>query len=264
MDKKIAIIVPSFKDAKILKTIKSIKNFDDMETVKILIVDGGSGPELLDECRALLGPDDHLVSEPDKGIFDALNKGLEAVDTVFMGWLGSDDLFAADFKASDVLRDIGSADILVASTAHFKGTRITRYTRSWPAGLKLYYAGLNNPHFSTFGKSEVLRRARFDLELRAADIDYFLNIFDTRPVVATTSKVSTLMAEGGFSNGTLGGIATGNRSLLPVYGRYWPRLLTLVPIVVKLVYRVVTLGINKVRHALGLSNSFEEQLPQEN
>jgi len=263
MDKKISIIVPSFKDEKIVQTIESIKSFDDMGTVKILIIDGGSGPELLQECRALLGPDDYLVSEPDKGIFDALNKGLEAVDTVFMGWLGSDDLFAANFKASDVIRDIASADILVASTAHFKGPRITRYTRSWPAGRKLYYAGLNNPHFSTFGKSEVLRRARFDLELRAADIDYFLKVFDTQPVVATTSKVSTLMAEGGFSNGTVGGIATGNRSLLPVYGRYWPRPLAIVPIGIKLVYRVVTLGVNKVRYVFGLANGFEGQILQE-
>ena len=90
--KRLDIIVPSFKDPRILVTIASIRRFDDDDLTRIIIVDGGSDEELLGKIKALLNSDDILIAEPDKGIFDALNKGLRACTSEFVGWLGSDDI----------------------------------------------------------------------------------------------------------------------------------------------------------------------------
>ncbi len=91
---RLSIIIPSFQDARILNTIRSVQRFDDLGCVEIIVVDGGSDGALLARCKALLTDKDTLISEPDKGIFDAFNKGLRVVAGDCIGWLGSDDIFS--------------------------------------------------------------------------------------------------------------------------------------------------------------------------
>jgi preprotein translocase subunit SecA len=67
--------------------------------------------------RAAVQHGDILVSEPDGGIFDALNKGLDRVETEYMGWLGSDDLFTGQVKASDVIAALAGHDVFVTGLA---------------------------------------------------------------------------------------------------------------------------------------------------
>src|ERR1017187_3672347 len=101
--KRISIIVASYNDPRIVGAIRSIRHFDDMDTVKIVVIDGGSAPDVQRLIKESLTEDDIFVSERDRGIFDALNKGLDACDTEFIGWLGSDDVFTGSIKASAVV-----------------------------------------------------------------------------------------------------------------------------------------------------------------
>lgn len=220
----ISIIIPSYNDPRILAAIDSVRAFDDAEMVSIVVIDGGSSPDVVAGISASLTEADVLVSEPDRGIFDALNKGLEAATTAYIGWIGSDDVLTGDIKASEVVRRLEDADLFVAVTVHVKGGVRKRVTRSWPVRMGLVRFGLNNPHFSTFGRSELLKRERFSLELRGSDVDYFLRIFNSRPKVSTSSRVCTLMEEGGYSNSGIRSIMKTNFELLRVYRAYssWP------------------------------------------
>lgn len=77
--KNLSIIIPSFNDLRILRAIESVRRFDDVGQASIVVVDGGSKPEVVAKIAEYLTADDILISEPDKGIFDALNKVLQRV-----------------------------------------------------------------------------------------------------------------------------------------------------------------------------------------
>lgn len=219
-DKQLSIIMPSFNDARIEEAIASVRRFDDIGTVRLVIIDGGSRPEVVDILKRSVRPGDVLVSEPDKGIFDALNKGLERVQTPYLGWLGSDDLFTGQVKASEVVAQLRSHDIFVSGLAMFRENEVRRIFDARVVGWNLVQMGLHNPHYSTFGRTEILKRHRFTLFHKGSDIEYFLDVFAERPRVATTRKIGVAMREGGFSNQSGRRIADINQGLFEVYRRH--------------------------------------------
>ena len=130
--KSLSIILPSFNDFRILRAIESIRRFDDINAVKILIIDGGSAPEIIKSVKLLLKEADVFISEPDEGIFDALNKGLRICDSEFIGWLGSDDMFTGLVLSSEVIGILKKYDLLVADLYFFNNGYVTRKTSAWP------------------------------------------------------------------------------------------------------------------------------------
>jgi len=236
--KRLCIILPSYNDVRIERAIRSVRLFDDTGVVKLVVVDGGSRSEILDLIKPQLSADDVLVSRPDKGIFDALNKGLDLCDTEFIGWLGSDDVFTANLPASRVISELQGHDLVVADAAHFRGEYITRVTHAWPSLAGMVKYGLNNPHFGTFGSAALLKSERFRLGLRGADIEYFIKIFARKPRVAGVNVVATLQEQGGYSTGSYRLMLGSHLALLRVYARATNWLMALAALPLKFSYRV--------------------------
>ena len=239
-NRRLSIILPSYNDSLIERAIRSIRGFDDIRAVRIVVIDGGSSEETKRLIRACLSSEDIFISERDKGIFDALNKGLDACDTEFIGYLGSDDMFTGDVPASRVLRALAECDLMVANAAFFRNGYVTRKTYSLPARLGLVKLGLHNPHFATFGRASVLKSERFNVGLRGSDIEYFLKIFSKRPRVTTLNEVATLQEEGGFSNRSVVAILRTNFELASVHARYTNWLLGPMAVIVKLAYKLLS------------------------
>jgi len=234
---RLSIILPSFNDARIAETIASVRRFDDLSTVRLVVIDGGSKAQVVKIIKGGLKPGDHFVSEPDRGIFDALNKGLQACDSEFIGWLGADDLFTSQLLASDVIRALESNDLFVAATAMARDGRITRLTHSLPSKLGLARFGLHNPHYSTFGRAALLKSECFDLGHIAADIEYFVRIFDRRPRVAVTPLVGTLQGADGFSNASHRKILKVNRAVFRTYAARTNVVVGALAVAIKLGYK---------------------------
>ena len=91
----LSIVIPSFRQVEELKgALESIsqQSFKDYE---VLVIDGGSG----DAVRALVDEFSHLpitlTSEPDQGIYDAMNKGVKKSSGEYLYFLGCDDRLAS-------------------------------------------------------------------------------------------------------------------------------------------------------------------------
>ncbi len=237
MARRISVIIPSFNDARILRAIRSVRHFDDAEAVSIIVIDGGSRLDLREAIDRALGPEDIFIQEPDQGIFDALNKGLGLCQTDFLGWLGSDDFYSGQVRASEVVSCLEDHDLLVTNLAHFRGDRVTRLTHSLPSRARLARIGLNAPHFGTFGRRSFLASRRFDINDRSADIDYFISLFETRPRISTIGKVGVLAEEGGFSTASRRKILALNVELLGVYRNHVGRMLAPLCVALKLSYK---------------------------
>jgi len=246
LEKQISIILPSFRDNRILLAIKSIRMFDDVSAVRIIVIDGGSDTTLVDEIRTALNNDDILVAEPDQGIFDALNKGLERVNTPYVGWIGSDDLFTGEVLASEVIHTLRNHDVFVASQYLVAGRRIRRLTQSFFAGHGLVRFGLHNPHYSTFGRAELFCKYKFALKNISSDIGYFLNVFAEDIKIAYTNKIAMLQEEGGFSTQSkLRSIAI-NRSAYHHYREHNGPILSTICVFLKVGYKVLSLILFKL------------------
>lgn len=240
-EKRVSIIIPSFNDARIVDAIESIRYFDDLKTCRLVIVDGGSRPEIVKAIEGALLPGDVLVSERDKGIFDGLNKGLDLCNTEFIGWLGSDDFFTGQVLASEIVSGLEDHDIFVGNLAFIRGQYVRRITPSWPARWGLEKYGLHNPHYSTFGRAALLKSERFRLDIMGSDIDYFIRIFASRPRVAITPEITVLANEGGFSTQSYPRILKINAELYSVYRLYTNWLLAFLAVAIKLSYKASSL-----------------------
>jgi glycosyltransferase len=240
MKKLLSIILPSYQDDRIANAIQSIRRFDDQGCVKIIVIDGGSDNKIICKIQSLLSIDDILIAEPDKGIFDGLNKGLDISDTEFIGWLGSDDEFTGQVLSSDVIKNLKKYDMFVANCVVFKGDRVRRLTHAFPSTIGLVRLGLHNPHFSTFGKACLFKSIRFNLNLMGSDIEYFIKIFSNKPSVKHTSLVSTMQAEGGYSSKSNLKILRINYELIRVYSNASNPVIAVFAVVVKLSYKLLS------------------------
>ncbi len=244
--KTLSIILPSFRDSRITAAIESIRMFDDESTVRIIVIDGGSDEALVTNIRRLLTEEDILISERDEGIFDALNKGLERVNTPYVGWIGSDDLYSGEVRASDVTGALKTNEIFVASLYVTAGTRIRRLNRSVLSAKGLIKYGLHNPHYSTFGHASLFCAHRFDIKSISADIGYFLDVFSSSRRILHTEKVAVLQEEGGFSTGSVGRSITINRSAFEHYRERGNAVTALLSVFLKMGYKVFSLALYSV------------------
>ena len=204
----IDIVIPVLNDIRILDTIKSIRHFDDIDGVRVVVMAGKSSEGFLASVQAVLYPGDDLCTEPDNGIFDALNKGLDRCTAPIIGWLGGDDVFTGHVTASDVVAEFEAhaPGILVYSTQYHVGGQITRELRAGLSKPSFVRWGFHNGHFSTFLGRAVYEKNRFPIRLERrnlfSDIEYFAELLMSEKVV-TNDEVCTYMAEGGSASGTL-------------------------------------------------------------
>ena len=101
---KVSIITISYNASKeIAKTLKSVAS-QSYKNIEHIIVDGGSTDNTLEICN-LFPHISKIISEPDRGVYDAFNKGLKLASGEVVGFLNADDVF---FN-KDSVKDIANA-----------------------------------------------------------------------------------------------------------------------------------------------------------
>ena len=96
------------------RNIQSVLN-QTYGNVEHIIIDGGSTDGTLDILRRYDDTVDYWVSEPDKGIFGAMNKGVRAATGEWVNFLNSDDFYASPYVLAstfDSSRPLESLDLI--------------------------------------------------------------------------------------------------------------------------------------------------------
>ena len=129
------------------KTIDSVisQTFKDFEWI---VIDGGStdgSKELIEKYSDYIS---YWVSEPDKGVYNAMNKGIQVAKGEYLNFMNSGDSFICETTLQDVFSKNMTADINAGPVVLSNGTRLYQYKENL---VKLIICG-NICHQSTFFK----------------------------------------------------------------------------------------------------------------
>lgn len=208
---KISVITATWNSAlTIMDTIKSL-NAQDYSDIEYIIIDGASTDATLDIVNLYGHRVTAIVSEQDKGIYDALNKGIALATGDVVGFLHSDDLFADDRVLSRIAEEFckGPTGAVYGDLNYVSKYDTTKIIRRWISGSfkrGRFRNGWMPPHPTFYMRREhYLSLGSFDLKFSiAADYDSMLRYLWTNNISAAyIPRVLVNMRVGGKSNGSL-------------------------------------------------------------
>lgn len=131
---KLSIITVSYNSAKTIEfTINSVlsQRIPDLEYI---IIDGGSTDGTIKIIQGFREKISIFISEPDMGIYDAMNKGIRMATGEVIGVLNSDDIYADENVLHDVMQNFNSdysIDILFGNLVYVKQDNTDKIVRKW-------------------------------------------------------------------------------------------------------------------------------------
>jgi len=205
---KVSIITVSFNSAETIEdTILSVLSQKEVD-IQYIIIDGGSDDGTLDIIDRYSAQVDVLVSEPDQGLYDAMNKGLSYVTGDIIGIINSDDLYQDDRVLADVVDcfknepvDSVYGDLVYVDAEDTE--KVKRYWRSGNFFRKAFLNGWMPPHPTFFVRAECYKAfGTFDTSFRtSADYELMLRfLYKNHCSTAYLNRILVRMREGGQSN----------------------------------------------------------------
>jgi len=204
---KISIITAVYNRVDTIeRAIQSVKSQSHSD-VEHIVIDGGSTDGTLELLRSILGTETILVSESDRGMYDAINKGLKLATGEVIGFLHSDDYFENNQILSDVLAEFRQkpVDAVYGDAAFFKRENpekiVRRYSSAFFNPSRLGW-GLMPAHTTLFLRREAyINIGDYKLEyVIAADFDFVCRAFALKHIrYSYLPRVLVRMQTGGLS-----------------------------------------------------------------
>ena len=191
----------------------------DFKNFEILIIDGESKDDTINILKNFQDDRIRINSEPDDGIYDAMNKGLSKCSGDYICILNSDDLFSnAQVLTTLNKYFMDGNDIIIGDIDYFAFTDISRITRKWRVpefDIKDFKQAWHPPHPGFFFKRDLYQQlGGFDIELEiSADFEMMLRYLIASKQTKVLHKVTTLMQEDGTSS-KLKNVIIGNKNVL--------------------------------------------------
>lgn len=178
MQPKISVVTVCYNAVNdIEKTILSVIN-QSYPNIEYLIIDGGSTDGTMDVVNKYKDKIDVIVSEPDKGIYDAMNKGIDRATGDWINFMNAGDMF---WEKKSILKVFAASgiddglDVIYGYQVHSfpygcfvrKRLDLTNFDHFMPIG-----------HPASFVKAKLLKECHFDCKFRiAADYNFFYTAY---------------------------------------------------------------------------------------
>jgi len=179
MISKISIITVSYNAQAVIKDAIASVLGQTYKDIEYIVIDGGSTDGTIDIVNQYKGRISKVLSEPDKGMYDAMNKGIKLATGDIIGILNADDVYANDKVLETVVNRINEtkSDSCYADLVYVdKGdtNKVVRYWKSGEYNKDSFKNGWMPAHPTFFVKRWVYEKyGVFDLTLPIAS-DYEL------------------------------------------------------------------------------------------
>ncbi len=220
---KISIITVVYNNERTIREAIECVLSQSYNNIEYIIIDGGSSDNtvnIINEYKNKLG---YFISEKDKGIYHAMNKGINAATGDIIGILNSDDLYNNNTIIEEIIGyfiNNSELDLVYGDLFYVKSENTNNVVRKWVSKqyyVKYFENGNVPPHPSLFVKRKVYEQAGvFNLEFKlAADYEFMLRIFKKHIFTSKyLNKVIVKMRLGGATNQSLSNIKRQNIEIL--------------------------------------------------
>lgn len=194
--------------------------------IEVIVVDGASSDGTTDILERYLPRLDHCISEPDKGIYDAMNKGLKVATGDVIGFVNAGDLLMTPEVIAQVVAaferdrvDAVHGDIIMVDE-----NDITQVKRTWRSGgydRERFRQGWMPPHIATFiRRSAYDKFGHFNTDLRiAADYEIlFRFLYKHSLPTVHLPEILVRFRLGGMSNGSVKHVLKANTEVRRSWG----------------------------------------------
>ena len=204
---RVSIVTATYNSAATIRdTVLSVNN-QTYKNVEHIVVDNVSNDNTLN-LLSHFGHRGPLVSEPDRGIYDAMNKGVTMASGDIVGILNSDDFYPHGRviqKVVDAFAD-GDCDAVYGDLVVVDPFEVTKVIRRWVAGIynrKMFYNGWMPPHPTFFVKREIYEKyGTFNIDFKtSSDYELLLRFMLLKNIrVKYLPGIMVHMRAGGYSN----------------------------------------------------------------
>lgn len=254
---KISIITVSFNSATTIEdTIKSVSS-QSYRNIEYLVIDGGSRDNTVDIVTSYGSAVDIFVSEPDNGIYDAMNKGVALATGDVIGILNSDDVYYDDEVISKVVKKFSNdcVDCVYGDLVYVKESDTDTVVRHWQSSefkQNSFRRGWHPPHPSFFVSRQVYEKyGNFDIEMKiSADFELMLRFLERFGISSSYLPLTIVkMRMGGESNNSLQNIIIGNIGVLKAFNKNNIKVNNIMYPLYRILPKVLQILKNVVNHA---------------
>ncbi len=207
---KISIITVCLNSERCIHTaIESVLN-QTYSNIEYIIIDGNSYDNTLNiikQYESLFDGRMKYLSEPDSGLYDAMNKGIHMATGDIIGILNSDDLYCDPYvieKVMNLFDEHSSLDAVYADLYYVSQNDTSHIVRKWETGVqKPFKSGWHPGHTTLFLKKKVYNNyGLYNLDFKlVADFELMLRFFDKYKIKASyLPEYLVRMRLGGLTN----------------------------------------------------------------
>jgi glycosyltransferase involved in cell wall biosynthesis len=226
---KVSIVTVTYNCSTVIDDCLASISSQSGVNIEHIVIDGESTDGTLGRLDAHRDRLAVIVSEPDNGIYDAMNKGLARSTGDIVGFLNSDDFYSHDRVLATVAEcferdpslDACYSDLVYVK--QFEPSRTVRFWQSAPFRLESFSRGWCPPHPTFFVRRSVYERfGGFDLNYRiAADFELMLRLLEVHRIrVEYVPEVWVKMRMGGTTNNSLRNVWVQNKESIQALHSY--------------------------------------------
>lgn len=200
---RISIITVCYNSVETIeRTIKSVIG-QDYHDIEYIVIDGGSTDGTVEVIQKYEKHISYWVSEKDKGIYDAMNKGIKNATGEILAFLNSDDWYEENIL-DDIAHVFQKEKIQVLCGGiffHRNDIVVRRYVNKEAIEKEIRFK-MGYYHSAMFVKKSLfIRYGMFDTRYKiVADYDWLLRVYDGHENIAATNKVFSNFSYGGISS----------------------------------------------------------------
>lgn len=199
------IITPAYNCAELLRRCVNSIDSQDYPNIEHIVVDGGSNDGSQLAAKKDRSVSARVISNPDLGIYDAMNKGIIASNGTYIHILNADDFYSEPSVLSDMAEMLKSSDVAIGDVNYFSPEDINIVTRYWNTGPypdEGFADGWHPCHPGFFCRRKLYEEyggfdIRYDI---AADYELMLRFSHSDTNVCSAGKVTTYMQNDGHSS----------------------------------------------------------------
>jgi len=226
MGPKVSIVTGTYNSAEFIKDCVTSINDQDYKNIEHIIIDGASKDDTVKIIEQTPNRVEKIISEPDNGIYNAMNKGIALATGDIVGILNSDDFYNSDniiSKVVNLFKDEG-VDCVFGNLYYVQQDNPDIIKRKWVTGpynkKKGFKNGWHPAHPTFFVKKKLYdTHGAFDESFKiAADFELMLRFIQKHQIKsAYLNEPMVRMRLGGESNKSLSNMYKGNKDCIKAF-----------------------------------------------